>query len=75
MMYLAHIAAFLGLIVIAGGFIGLHFSRRENSTPLNIAAWILLIGGALGLGCMVYYSASYWQQGYFTTPMPMHCQP
>ena len=71
-MYVVHIAAFLGILVIAGGFVVLHFAKQENSTPLNAAALILLIGGALGLGCIVYYSASYWQQGYFTTPMPMH---
>lgn len=72
MMYLVHIAAYLGLIVTAAGFVGFHFAAKEKCSYLRTAAWILLIGGVLGLLCIFYYSFAYWQQGYFMTPMPMH---
>lgn len=70
MMYLVHIAAFLGLSIIAAGIASLHFAARERSGPLRGTAWVLLVGGTLGLGCIVYYSLKYWQDGYFETPMP-----
>lgn len=72
MMYMMHIASFLGLIVVAAGFVAFHFACEEKSKPLKIAGWILTVGGVLGLLCMIYYSLLYWRQGYFTMPMSMH---
>ncbi len=72
MMYLVHIAAYLGLLVTASGFVGMHFAVREKSAYLRIAALILVIGGILGLLCILYYSFTYWQQGFFATPAPIH---
>jgi len=70
-MYLAHIATFLGLAVLASGFVAFHFARRSQSQPLRIAGLILVIGGVLGLVCILYYSLKYWRAGYFETPAAM----
>ena len=67
MMYLAHFAWSLELTVTAAGFVALYFAFRERSAPLQIGAWVLIIGGALGLGCNIYYSVLYWQQGAFNS--------
>jgi hypothetical protein len=71
MMFMMHIALLYGLMVLAGGFITFHFARRFPSTPLKIAAWILVIGGAGNLLCTGYSGMRYWQQGYFDRPMMM----
>lgn len=70
-MYLAHIATFLGLAVLAGGFIALHFARRSPSPQLRTAGLILVIGGILGLSCILYYSLKYLHAGYFESPSAM----
>ncbi len=75
MMFLLHIAAFLGAAVLAGGFVGLHFAAKTNSAHIRNAAWLLLVVGILGLGCIMFYSFSYWQQGAFTTATPMRNMP
>ena len=72
MMYVAHIAWSLGLILVAAGFAALHFAVRESSAHLKTAGWLLVIGGALGLVCNGYYSLKYLQQGAFETPIAMH---
>jgi len=69
--YLAHIATFLGLAVLAGGFIGLHFAHRSQSSQLRVAGFILVIGGILGLSCILYYSLKYWRAGSFEFPAAM----
>lgn len=73
-MYFAHIATFMGLAVTAGGFVAFHFARKEQSLPLRIAGLILVMGGILGLSCILYYSLKYWRAGDFETPaaMTMH---
>ena len=71
MMYLMHIAIFLGLIVTAAGIVGLRFAAKERSGHFRLASWILIIGGILSLACMTYYNFKYWQAGYFETPFPM----
>lgn len=70
-MYFAHFVTFLGLIVVAAGFVAFHFARKEQSLHLRVAGWVLVIGGALGLGCILYYSLKYWQQGDFARPAAM----
>ncbi len=69
MMYLAHIAFAIELLVIGAGFVVLHFAADKRSLHLKIVAWVPLIGGAASLGCNLYYSYTYWQQGYFSTPL------
>jgi hypothetical protein len=71
MMYIAHIAWSFGLILVASGFIALHFAGREKSGQLKIAGWLLVVGGTLGLICNAYYSLKYLQQGAFERPMMM----
>src|SRR5688572_27846111 len=71
MMYVMHIASFYGLSLVAAGFVAFYFARRQQSSHLKAAAWILVIGGALGLSCILYYSLKYWQQGYFERPAAM----
>lgn len=71
MMYLMHIAVFVGLLVIAAGIVGLRFAVKERSGHFRLASWILIIGGVGSIGCMGYYGLKYWQAGYFETPFPM----
>jgi hypothetical protein len=72
MMYIAHLAWAVDLIVVAAGFVALHFATKQKSSHLKTAAWILTVGGAISLGCSLYYSFTYWQQGAFETPTLMH---
>lgn len=67
MMYLAALAYSLYLIVIAGGCVALYFASWRNSWHIRIAAWVLIIGGTLGLACNFYYDWVYWRQGAFDT--------
>ena len=71
MMYVAHIAWSIELIIVAAGFVIFHLAVKEKSSLLKTAALILIIGGVLGLGCSAYYSFKYWQDGSFETLMPM----
>lgn len=72
MMFVLHIAAFMGLLVTAGGFAVWHLANRERSASLRIAACLLIIGGTLGLACILSYGYIYWMQGGFSAlMMPM----
>lgn len=63
-MFIMHIAMLYGIMVLAGGFVAFHFVQRFPSAPLKVAAWILVIGGALNLLCSSYYAMRYVQNGY-----------
>ena len=71
MMYLAHLAAFGGYVVLAAGFVAFHFAQRTQSLHLRIAGWVLVIGAVFGLSCLLYYSLKYWRDGYFERPAAM----
>jgi len=71
MMYAAHIAWSLGLILVALGFVALHFAGKENSGHFRIAGWLLVVGGTLGLIGNGYYSLKHLQRGTFETRMMM----
>ena len=71
MMYLVHFTAFVGYAVLAAGFVAFHFARGTQSLHLRVAGWVLVIGGVIGLSCILYYSLKYWRAGYFERPVAM----
>lgn len=73
-MFMIHFIAIHAIFLLAGGLITYHFARKYSSAPLNIAAWILMIGGALILLCNIYSSIRYWNSDYLprVDMSPMH---
>lgn len=43
------LAILLGVLVIAGGFIVLHFALSHKTKELKAAGWVLVIGGIISL--------------------------
>lgn len=60
-----YLTAIHSLMILAGGFIALHFVERYPSLPLKIAAWILILGGGFVLLGAIYLGSYHWREGIY----------
>lgn len=44
----------LSVVVVAGGFVVLHFARTHRTTELKVAGWVLVIGGLTNVFALYY---------------------
>jgi len=59
------IAAMLEVALIGSGLAVLHFAIKEQAKLLKAAAYIMMIGGVVGLLCTSYFWFTYHQVGQF----------
>jgi hypothetical protein len=62
------IAYVLEIALIGVGFVVLHFALKEGSKLMKIGAYVMLIGGVLGLVCTSMFWFKYWTAGHFDHP-------
>ncbi len=67
--FMGDIAAMLEIALIGAGLIVLHFAHKDGAKLLKSAAYIMLVGGILGLLCTTYYWFKYYQAGVFDVPI------
>lgn len=65
----ADIAYTLEVALIAAGLIVLHSSLKQKAKLLKASAWIMMIGGILGLFCTSYWWLRYHKEGVFDLPI------
>jgi predicted membrane protein len=76
-MFQFHSAFSLGLIALSAGTALFSWSRQQDrSTFAKIIGILIIIFSITSTLCTVYYGITYWQQGYFQSPMSMqHTMP
>lgn len=76
-MFQFHIAFSLGLIALSSGTALVAWStQRGNSGLAKIIGILIILFSITSTLCTVYYGITYWQQGYFQSPMSMqHTMP
>ena len=62
------IAAMLEVSLIGMSLVLLHYALKEDSKLMKIGAYIMLIGGILGLLCTSYWWFEYHGLGVFNNP-------
>lgn len=62
------IAAMLEVALIGAGLVVLYYALKEDSKLMKAGAYIMLIGGVLGLICTGYWWFRYHEMGVFTNP-------
>lgn len=68
------IAAMLETALIGTGLIALYFAGKEGSKLMKAGAYVMLIGGVLGLLCTTYFWFKYWNAGSFGHPAVMQME-
>lgn len=63
------IAAMLEIALIGAGLVVLYYANKEGSKLMKTGAYIMLIGGILGLLCTGYWWLKYNTAGAFDYPM------
>ncbi len=64
----ADIAYSLEVLLVGAGFTLLYFALKEGSKLLKVGAYVMLIGGVLGLVCTTMFWFKYWSAGDFENP-------
>ncbi len=67
-VFLGDIAYVLEIALIGAGFVVLYYALKEGSKLMKAGAYIMLIGGILGLLCTSFFSIKFWLNGYFDHP-------
>ena len=62
------IASMLEIALIGAGFVILHYALREDSKLMKAGAYVMLVGGTLGLICTSMFWFKYWNAGQFNHP-------
>jgi hypothetical protein len=68
--FLGDLAIMFELALIAHSLVVLHQGVRQSATLLRLAGGILILGGAVGAVCSVYYYLQYRGQGAFEEAYP-----
>lgn len=66
--FVGDIAYALDIALIGFGLMALHYARQEDAKLVRAGAWIMLIGGVLGLICTGMFWFKYWTAGHFDHP-------
>lgn len=72
--FLGDIAAMLEIALIGAGLVVLYYAGKEGSKLMKAGAYVMLIGGVLGLLCTSMYWFKYWDAGYFDHPAVMQME-
>ena len=62
------IAAMFEIALIGAGLVVLYYADKEGSKLMKVGAYVMLIGGALGLICTGYWWLKYHAMGVFDNP-------
>ena len=62
------IAAMLEIALIGAGLVVLYYAGKEGSKLMKVGAYVMLIGGILGLICTGYWWFKYHEAGVFLQP-------
>ena len=63
------LAAMLEIALIGAGLVVLYYAGKEGSKLMKVGAYVMLIGGILGLICTGYWWFKYHEAGVFYSPV------